>query len=363
MPLIKIAITVKIYLLRLYVLLVWNILILYQILRRRRECWIHISDLRIIHENNGFLVINKHPELLINCTSPWINCLTLQMQLFYNRPQYANWKLKNMFHFVHRLDCPTSGLICIAYDTKTASIIRRAFEKKEVKKYYLAILWGHVDSPQCIDSSNTLSPFVKRESKFVYHIQMSLGSLRYFWPDTGRKQKIIVPATHPECCRPRESSTTVIILDYGNLMGEPATRVLLIPNTGRRHQLRVHCAVGLGHPIAGDITYSRRPFNHIDVEYKHDVYRTHNIHLDYKLKRMMLHAYYMEMKLRMNDDSNDNKCRKRLSVEKNYQFQTGENPFFDANDSYLWIEEENLLSQTTSYTLDEYIKNVNFFTS
>nr|CAH8846477.1 unnamed protein product [Trichobilharzia regenti] len=163
--------------------------------------------------------------------------------------------------------------------------------------------------------------------------------------------------------RPRESSTTVIILDYGNLMGEPATRVLLIPNTGRRHQLRVHCAVGLGHPIAGDITYSRRPFNHIDVEYKHDVYRTHNIHLDYKLKRMMLHAYYMEMKLRMNDDSNDNKCRKRLSVEKNYQFQTGENPFFDANDSYLWIEEENLLSQTTSYSLDEYIKNVNFFTS
>ncbi|CAH8529320.1 unnamed protein product [Heterobilharzia americana] len=328
MALSRVLLTVKVFLLRIYVLLVWNVLTFYQILRKRRESWIHISDLRVIYESNGFLVINKHPELLINCTSPWINCLTLQMQLFYNRPHYANWKLKNMFHFVHRLDCPTSGLICIAYDTKAASIIRRAFEKKEVKKYYLAIVWGYVGSVQNLN----LSSFVKHESKCVYHIQMPLGSFRYFWPDSGRKQKIVVPETHPECHRPRECSTTVVILGYGKLMGEPATRVLLIPNTGRRHQLRVHCAVALGHPIAGDITYVRRPFDHPDIHYMNDIYKSHNTNLDHKLKRMMLHAYCMEMKLRINSDGDSIKCRKKQLEEKYFEFKTSENPFFDAND-------------------------------
>lgn len=72
---------VGVFLLRIYVLVVWNIIILYQILCRKRDCWIRINDLRVVHENQGFLVINKHPELLINCTTPWINCLTLQMQV------------------------------------------------------------------------------------------------------------------------------------------------------------------------------------------------------------------------------------------------------------------------------------------
>ena len=33
------------------------------------------------------------------------------------------------------------------------------------------------------------------------------------------------------------------------------TRVLLQPLTGRTHQLRVHCAVGLGIPLVGDRLY------------------------------------------------------------------------------------------------------------
>lgn len=35
----------------------------------------------------------------------------------------------------------------------------------------------------------------------------------------------------------------------------PITKVLLRPKSGRRHQLRVHCANGLGCPILGDVAY------------------------------------------------------------------------------------------------------------
>uniref|UniRef100_A0A5K4F640 PseudoU_synth_2 domain-containing protein n=1 Tax=Schistosoma mansoni TaxID=6183 RepID=A0A5K4F640_SCHMA len=316
---------VGVFLLRIYVLVVWNIIILYQILRKRRDRWIHINDLRVVHENQGFLVINKHPELLINCTTPWINCLTLQMQ------------------------------------------IRRAFENKEVKKYYLAIVWGYVGS---FCDSGLSSSFVKHESKLVHHIQMSIGSFRYLWPNTGRKQKIIVPITHPECYRPRESLTTVIVLDYGKLMGEPATHILLIPETGRRHQLRVHCAIGLGHPIAGDTTYVRRPFDHPNIVYLNDIYTMHNVNLDYKLKHMMLHAYTMKIKLQANnkEKNSDNVCANKdsykLPEEKEYQFQTNNNPFFNLNDAYLWQKDEesekmmiSMGQTTTPHTLEEYIMN------
>ena len=37
--------------------------------------------------------------------------------------------------------------------------------------------------------------------------------------------------------------------------GKKATRLRLIPRTGRTHQLRVHCAQGLNCPILGDRLY------------------------------------------------------------------------------------------------------------
>ena len=52
----------------------------------------------------------------------------------------------------------------------------------------------------------------------------------------------------------RAAQTEVVVLERGHLRGSRATRVLLRPRTGRRHQLRLHCAM-LGHPIVGDATY------------------------------------------------------------------------------------------------------------
>ena len=44
------------------------------------------------------------------------------------------------------------------------------------------------------------------------------------------------------------------VLGVGALRGRPASRLLLTPVTGRRHQLRVHMRA-LGHAIVGDATY------------------------------------------------------------------------------------------------------------
>ena len=52
----------------------------------------------------------------------------------------------------------------------------------------------------------------------------------------------------------RPALTQCIVLERGSLGGKKVTKVRLVPRTGRRHQLRVHCSY-LGNAILGDRTY------------------------------------------------------------------------------------------------------------
>lgn len=56
--------------------------------------------------------------------------------------------------------------------------------------------------------------------------------------------------TQPACSR-------LLVLEKGIYDSYPATKVLLRPLSGRRHQLRVHCQT-IGHTIIGDYTYSKK---------------------------------------------------------------------------------------------------------
>ena len=53
----------------------------------------------------------------------------------------------------------------------------------------------------------------------------------------------------------KNAVTDWVRLSIENLSGQKVTRLRLIPKTGRTHQLRVHCAFGLGRPILGDSLY------------------------------------------------------------------------------------------------------------
>jgi 23S rRNA-/tRNA-specific pseudouridylate synthase len=52
----------------------------------------------------------------------------------------------------------------------------------------------------------------------------------------------------------KPSLTRCVVLWKGTYSGEPVSKVLLQPRTGRRHQLRLHLAL-LNNPILGDVTY------------------------------------------------------------------------------------------------------------
>lgn len=70
--------------------------------------------------------------------------VTVEHQLKALLPGEANIKLAHSFHFVHRIDYPTSGVLCLALNKKAASQAAKAFSNRNTKKYYIALLRGHV---------------------------------------------------------------------------------------------------------------------------------------------------------------------------------------------------------------------------
>lgn len=65
-------------------------------------------------------------------------------------PDLANPNLCHEFHFVHRLDYATSGVMCIALNKQSARAASTAFEGRRVQKYYLAVVHGHINNPSMI---------------------------------------------------------------------------------------------------------------------------------------------------------------------------------------------------------------------
>ena len=87
-------------------------------------------------------------------------------------------------------------------------------------------------------------------------------------PDDERKQKLDF----------KPSLTRCVVLWEGTYKGEPVSKLLLQPRTGRRHQLRLHLAL-LNNPILGDVTYVPRELDAADCH------------------RMCLHAHKLSLAL------------------------------------------------------------------
>ncbi len=120
----------------------------------------------------------------------------------------------------HRLDMETSGLLVIALSRPARRSLMKQFEQRKVGKQYVAVLDGEVDG---VSGAIDL-PLAKDECHHVRQRVMATGRpSRTLWRVLGR--------TPGQTC------------------------VQLKPMTGRRHQLRVHMAAGLGCPIAGDTLY------------------------------------------------------------------------------------------------------------
>jgi tRNA pseudouridine32 synthase/23S rRNA pseudouridine746 synthase len=124
---------------------------------------------------------------------------------------------------VHRLDFDTSGLLVLARGKAMHRCLSMLFQSREVDKRYVAIVAGEL-----ADSAGEINlPLIVDWPKRPLHkVDFETG---------------------------KPSVTFYRVLNYDS--GRDASRVELIPATGRTHQLRVHMQA-LGHPILGDTLYA-----------------------------------------------------------------------------------------------------------
>jgi 23S rRNA pseudouridine1911/1915/1917 synthase len=127
---------------------------------------------------------------------------------------------------VHRLDRATSGLMVIAKTPRALSTLSRHFNRRLVKKRYLALVHGVVNADE-----GTIKASIGRDPDSQPHWRVT---------ESGK-----------------EAESRFFVRERFNR----ATLLELEPVTGRTNQLRIHCAYS-GHPIIGDEMYGSTGIRH-----------------------------------------------------------------------------------------------------
>ena len=169
-----------------------------------------------VYEDDDIWVVDKPAGLLS------VDGKTLKVSLL-ARLERANPAVK----LIHRLDMDTSGLLIFAKNAAAQTHISKQFIERLPQKSYQARVFGQ-------------------------------------WQSVGAKGEISVPVRYEPTTKPRHivdpnwpkhALTLYEVLAHEECNGEPVTRVLLKPVTGRSHQLRVHM-VHIGHVMIGDPIYA-----------------------------------------------------------------------------------------------------------
>ncbi|MGD1878464.1 MAG: RluA family pseudouridine synthase [Kiloniellaceae bacterium] len=133
---------------------------------------------------------------------------------------------------VHRLDRDTAGVLLLARNAPTARALTAAFRGKETQKIYWALVAG---VPK--ERRGLIDLPLAKQAQNAGGIPGQGGEAMGHDAEAGKPARTLFQ----------------VVQNYRNAV----TWLVLVPLTGRTHQLRVHCAA-LGTPIVGDGKYGGR---------------------------------------------------------------------------------------------------------
>jgi 23S rRNA pseudouridine1911/1915/1917 synthase len=172
--------------------------------------------LNIVYEDTNILVLNKPVGCVVHPGAGNLNG-TLLNGVLYHAPECAHIPRAGI---VHRIDKDTSGLLVVAKTLLAHTALIRALQARTVKREYRALVWGEMSGQGTIDAPIGRHP-------------------------TQRVKMAVVPDG-------KEARTHYTVLES---FDGACTLLACQLESGRTHQIRVHCAYK-GHALVGDPVYA-----------------------------------------------------------------------------------------------------------
>ncbi len=209
------------------------------------------NQIEIIYQDEDILVVNKPSGISVTKDrSGKIDLIpALQRQKGLDRE----------IRLIHRLDKDTSGVMVMAFNPQTQSIYSSCFEKRLVKKTYLALVSG-----------------------MLVH---ETGTIRTALSQGDSKPHLM--SVNPRKGKPAITDYS-LLADFGML-----SLVAVMPLTGRTHQIRAHLS-SISLPLAIDPLYgSNKPVLLSDFKAGYRVAKGRKEKP--LIERLTLHAYQLEL--------------------------------------------------------------------
>ncbi|WP_249870108.1 RluA family pseudouridine synthase [Oceanobacillus saliphilus] len=213
-------------------------------------------NLNIVYEDDAVMVLNKPARMAVMPSPNHLSGTMANGLLGYYQEQNRN---DFTVHVVTRLDSDTSGLVLIAKDRYSHSLLSAQQQSGNVKRKYMAIVQGILEN----EAATIDAPIARAPHSIIEREVNEKG-----------KQAI----THYKKVK--------------NLVDHTLVEVEL--ETGRTHQIRVHFS-HLGHPLAGDDLYGgslqiigRQALHCCLVSFEHPITKQ-NIQLQSNLPQDMEH--------------------------------------------------------------------------
>ena len=189
--------------------------------------------LEILHEEAGFIVVNKQAGLIVHPARSHLSG-TLLNALAYHFQHHSDDREGSLSEVgksdarpgvIHRLDKNTTGVIIVAKQDEQHWKLAKQFEDRTNLKVYLAVVHGCPEPPGGVINEPIGKHPTIREAMAVRHDSTSRDSVTLYR------------------VRERYKGYSLVELEL---------------KTGRTHQIRVHMSY-IGHPLVGDIIYGGEP--------------------------------------------------------------------------------------------------------
>tara|TARA_Y100000590_G_scaffold465787_1_gene639081 strand:- start:4495 stop:5232 length:738 start_codon:yes stop_codon:yes gene_type:complete len=212
-----------------------------------------LKNIKILHEDKDLIVLNKPSNLSVHPGAGKESKTLVNFLLNHCPKNLSNLSGNDRPGIVHRLDKDTSGLMIVAKNNNTHELLQKKFEKREITRLYLAIVWGLLK---------------KSNGSFTMNIGRN--------PKNRKKFSVF-----------KEGGKTAITKykvkkNFSNVASLIECKLM----TGRTHQIRVHLS-NSGNSIIGDNKYGKKKvklLRNVDKALINDII---------SFKRQALHAYYL----------------------------------------------------------------------